>query len=125
MIKEWKGQFSPSIRSLAANLGSLDSEQTISLTLPSGEQLPIAISKHTQFDETRGVFTGRIPDSPYSEVIFSYVNQAVSGSIMTPETGEVIEIKNAGNGYQYIVQVDATKLGSCGICAENKSNNAL
>lgn len=104
-------------------MGKMDGERLVTLALPSGENLEIVIAKHIQHDSHRGVLTGRIPDSKYSEVIFSYVNQAISGSIMRPQTGEVLDIRNAGEGQQFLAQVDAHKLGTCGVCSpQDKAN---
>ena len=125
IIKEWKGQFSPSIQDLASRLGTENVSRLFKVRLPSGDELDIEISKNKQYSPTRGVFSGRVLGSEYSEAIFSYVNQAVSGSITLPQTGETIAIKNAGERFQYLAQVDASKLGSCGVCAENLKTGEL
>ena len=125
IIQEWKGQFSPRIQNLSASFSVSGAARQFNVQLPDGNDLEIEIIKNTQFDQNRGVFTGRVLGSEYSEAIFSYVNQAVSGSITMPQTGEILDIKNAGERYQYLAQVDANKLGSCGLCAPHNENEEL
>ncbi|MGK0237719.1 MAG: hypothetical protein ACI92G_001179 [Candidatus Pelagisphaera sp.] len=125
IIQEWKGQFSPRIQDLSASFSASGAARQFNVQLPDGNGLEIEIIKNTQFDQNRGVFIGRVIGSDHSEAIFSYVNQAVSGSITMPQTGEILDIKNAGEGYQYLAQVDANKLGSCGLCAPHNENEEL
>jgi hypothetical protein len=91
--------------------------------LPDGKDLDI--TQNTRFDKNRGVFTGRVLGSQHSEAIFSYVNQAVSGSMTMPQTGEILDIKNAGEGFQYLAQIDVNKLGSCGLCTPQSETEKL
>ena len=42
-----------------------------------------------------------------------------------PQTGEILDIKNAGEGFQYLAQIDVNKLGSCGLCATHSETEEL
>jgi len=51
----------------------------------------------------------------------SYVGDAVAGSIKNVETGTTWEVRNAGDGKQYLAKVNTEALGKCALCAEGES----
>ena len=66
IIQEWKGQFSPRIQDLSASFSVSGAARQFNVQLPDGNDLEIEIIKNTQFDQNRGVFTGRVLGSEYS-----------------------------------------------------------
>ncbi len=117
IIKQWRGKIDPSISSLAQRMLNEDTFKGIQLHFPEELSLHVSLKKHTAFSENRGVIQGEVVGSGSSEVYLSYVNQSVSGTIVNPEQNEIIEIRNAGDGYQYIALLDSNKLGGCAACA--------
>lgn len=116
-IKEWRGQLEPSLRDLKDLLESEGEEGVLAITLPDTTQVKITRMRYQSFGSNQGVLSGKILNDPFGEVVLSYVNQAVAGSIRDYRNDQVWEIRNAGEGRQFIAQVDVDALGVCGVCA--------
>ena len=112
IIEEWKGSFWSSLEGLDE---SWEGREML-LQLP-GESLLVTIGSVQRMGERAQVITGTIKGSEFGEFVISYVNQAIAGSIRMPSTNTVYEIRNAGEGVQYLAKVDADALGECGLCA--------
>lgn len=110
VVREWRGAFSPDIRLIdAAQIG-----QVVALRLPDGE-VAMQVLRVKRRDERSGVVSGRIEGTRFGEVSLSYANDAVAGSIRIPESNTVYEIRNAGDGQQFVASIDVSKLGECGL----------
>ena len=64
----------------------------------------------------KGVLTGNVKGSQFSEVLFSFVNEAIAGSIRLPERDTYYEIRNAGGGEQLLASIDVAAQGACAVC---------
>ena len=115
-IREWKGRIEPSLSDLKDKLKSEGEEGVVAITLPDATQIQMTRMRYQSFGGNQGVITGKIIGDTFGEVILSYVNQAVAGSIHDYRNDAVWEIRNAGEGSQYIAQVDVNALGECGVC---------
>jgi len=118
-LREWKGQMQPSLPELKAHVEREGEEGVLSISLPDGSQVDVTRMRYQSFGANQGAFTGRILGDTFGEVVFSYVNQAVAGSIRDFRNDNVWEIRNAGNGQQFLALVDVDALGECGVCAEH------
>lgn len=97
-LREWKGQMQPSLPELKAHVEREGEEGVLSISLPDGSQVDVTRMRYQSFGANQGAFTGRILGDTFGEVVFSYVNQAVAGSIRDFRNDNVWEIRNAGNG---------------------------
>lgn len=118
-IREWKGRLQPGLRALKDKLNAEGEEGVIAISLPDASQVQVTRMRFESFGPNQGVITGRILGDTFGEVVLSYVNQAVAGSIRDYRNDKVWEIRNAGEGRQYIAQVDVAALGECGVCKEH------
>jgi hypothetical protein len=115
-IREWKGRIQPSLTDLKDKLESEGEDGVVAITLPDATQVQVTRMRFESFGGNQGVITGKILGDTFGEVVLSYVNQAVAGSIHDHQNDAVWEIRNAGDGQQYIAQVDVSALGECGVC---------
>lgn len=118
-IREWRGRIQPALPKLRAKLESEGEDGVIAFSLPDATQINVTRLRYESFGLRQGVFTGKILGQRFGEVVLSYVNQAVAGSIHDYRNENVWEIRNAGSGQQYIAQVDVNALGECGVCKEH------
>lgn len=118
-IREWKGRMEPSLASLKQLLESEGEEGVLAISLPDSSQVQVTRMRYESYGANQGVYTGKILGDSFGEVVLSYVNQAVAGSIHDYRNDAVWEIRNAGDGRQYIAQVDVSALGECGVCKEH------
>lgn len=115
-IREWKGRMQPTLSELKRKLESEGEEGVLVFSLPDATQIQVTRIRFESFGANQGVFTGKILGDTFGEVVLSYVNQAVAGSIHDYRNDAVWEIRNAGDGSQYIAQIDVSALGECGVC---------
>lgn len=115
-IREWKGRIEPSLSDLKDKLESEGEGGVVAITLPDATRIQVTRMRYESFGGNQGVITGKILGDTFGEVVLSYVNQAVAGSIHDYQNDAVWEIRNAGDGQQYIAQVDVSALGECGVC---------
>jgi len=118
-IREWKGRIQPSLTDLKDKLESEGEDGVVAITLPDATQIQVTRMRFESYGRNQGVITGKILGDAFGEVVLSYVNQAVAGSIHDYRNDAVWEIRNAGDGRQYIAQVDVSALGECGVCKEH------
>lgn|GEM_PF-6630814 len=118
-IREWRGRIQPGLLELRAQLAREGEDGVIAFNLPDATQIKATRLRYESYGSNQGVFTGKILGDRFGEIILSYVNQAVAGSIHDYRNDNVWEIRNAGDGRQYIAQVDVTALGECGVCKEH------
>lgn len=118
-IREWRGRIEPSLSALQELLASEGEDGVLAISLPDASQIQVTRMRYEGFGAKQGVFTGKILGDTFGEVVLSYVNQAVAGSIHDYRNDAVWEIRNAGEGRQYIAQVDVNALGECGVCKEH------
>ncbi len=118
-MREWRGQLEPSLRDIKDLLKSEGEEGVLAISLPDATQVKVTRMRYQSFGSNQGVLSGKILGDPFGEVVLSYVNQAVAGSIRDYRNDMVWEIRNAGEGRQFIAQVDVDALGVCGVCAEH------
>lgn len=85
----------------------------LELPLPGGESLPVEVVHHEQRSPSRGTFIARAVDWEYSEVIVSYVDEAMTASIILPGQGH-FEIAYAGDGLHLLIEVDPDLIAECG-----------
>lgn len=113
VLKEWKGRLGPSLPLLDRYVGT---EESVYFSMPSGEPIPVRLTRHDVFSDTKGVYSGVLPEQTGGEVFLSYVNDAVGGGLQIPGRSLAWEVRNAGEGLQYIALVDTKDLGECGVC---------
>lgn len=118
-LREWKGQIQPSLPELRAHVEREGEDGVLAMSLPDGSRVDVTRMRYQSFGANQGAFTGKILGDTFGEVVLSYVNQAVAGSIRDFRSGNVWEIRNAGNGQQFLALVDVDALGECGVCAEH------
>ena len=118
-IREWKGRIQPTLPELKAKLAREGEDGVIAFSLPDATQIKATRLRYESYGSNQGVFTGKILGDRFGEIVLSYVNQAVAGSIHDYRNDNVWEIRNAGSGQQYIAQVDVNALGECGVCKEH------
>ncbi len=118
-IREWKGRLEPGLREIKVQLDTEGDDGVLAISLPNATQVKVTDLRYQPFGSNQGVISGKILGDPFGEVVLSYVNQAVAGSIRSYRSDEVWEIRNAGEGSQYIALVDVDALGVCGVCAEH------
>lgn len=113
VIAEWRGRLEPSIDgSLLSRIGG----GPISMTLPDGSSLAWEVERHLAHTDLRGSYLGKVVGSDLSRVLFSYSRDAVFGSINLGSAGELWEFRNAGDGEQVLALIDASEMGTCGVC---------
>ena len=116
-IREWRGRLEPSLTDIKDLLESEGEDGVLAISLPDATQVNVTRMRYQSFGSNQGVLSGKILGDPFGEVVLSYVNQAVAGSIRDYRNDQVWEIRNAGEGRQYIAQVDVEALGVCGLCS--------
>lgn len=117
VLRQWKGALSPSVRTLSVG-------DTFQLKIPGEKEFLIEVSSFKEFGENKGVVTGRLQGSQFGEAHFSYVNDAMAGSIRDPESDVYFEIWNAGNQQQYFAKIDVAAQGHCGVCSPDPSSRS-
>ena len=118
-LREWKGQLQPSLPELKAHVEREGEDGVLAISLPDGSRVDVTRMRYQSFGSNQGAFTGKILGDTFGEMVLSYVNQAVAGSIRDFRNDNVWEIRNAGNGQQFLALVDVDALGECGVCAEH------
>ncbi len=116
-IREWRGRIEPSLSTIKDLLEMEGEEGVLAISLPDSSQVKVTRMRFESFGPNQGVISGKILRDTFGEVVLSYVNQAVAGSIRDYRNDQVWEIRNAGGGRQFIAQVDVDALGVCGVCA--------
>jgi len=122
-IREWRGQLEPNLREIKNQLDIEGEDGVLAISLPDATQVEVTRLRYQAFGPNQGVISGKILGDPFGEVVLSYVNQAVAGSIRDYRNDQVWEIRNAGGGRQFIAQVDVDALGECGVCAVHGEAN--
>ncbi len=122
-IREWRGRIEPNLRDIKELLAAEGEEGILAISLPDATQVQVTHMRYQSFGANQGVISGKILGDTFGEVVLSYVNQAVAGSIRDYRNDMVWEIRNAGEGRQYIAQVDVDALGVCGVCAVHGEEN--
>lgn len=118
-LREWRGRIEPRLSELNALIEREGENGVLALSLPDASQVNVSRLRFQSFGSNQGAITGKILGDAFGEVVLSYVNQAVAGSIRDYRNENVWEIRNAGNGMQYLALVDVEALGRCGVCAEH------
>ncbi|HCR28714.1 MAG TPA: hypothetical protein DIV79_01690 [Opitutae bacterium] len=117
-FREWKGQIKPSLPELKAHVEREGEDGVLAISLPDGSRVDVTRMRYQSFGTNQGAFTGKILGDTFGEIVLSYVNQAVAGSIRDFRNDNVWKIRNAGDGQQFLALVDVDALGECGVCAE-------
>lgn len=113
--REWIVEFDSSLKRLASDLNENSSPVVLDFSQILG--LRVELSAYKPFDDNRGVFQGRVIGKDQSSVVLGIVNNAMAGSIKEGGDGATFEIRDAGNGRQYIAEVDVTAFGECHVCS--------
>ncbi len=116
-FREWKGRLEPNLNQLRETFSKVGPEGVLAIALPDATEVSVTRLRFESYGSFGGVLTGKILGDRFGEVVLSYVNEAVAGSIQDYRNESVWEIRNAGNGEQFVAQVNA--LGVCGVCKEH------
>jgi peptidyl-Asp metalloendopeptidase len=65
----------------------------------------LAIARHDARGASRGDIYARVDDRQFADAVLSYVDEAVAGTIVTPD-GELFQVRYAGAGVHRVVQLD-------------------
>jgi|GEM_PF-1431028 len=114
-LRELKGQMQPSLSELKASVEREGEKGVLAISLPDGSRVGVTRMRYQSLGANQGAFAGKILGDTFGEVVLSYVNQAVAGSIRDFRSDNVWEIRNAGNGQQILALVDVDALGKCGV----------
>jgi hypothetical protein len=85
--------------------------QTARILFPVSEHrvLDLGITRHDVHNATRGDLFALVDDAPLADAVLSYVDEAVAGSIVTPD-GELFVVRYAGNGIHRVMQLDPDRM---------------
>jgi hypothetical protein len=108
----WQGRLRP--HPSRWNIGS--EPMLFRLELPDGEMNSMRIDHVERVGETHVLFAGTIVGSEHSRVIFSLVNEALSGVVRLPNSGVSWELRHKGDRLLEWEKVDLNKLEKCGLC---------
>jgi hypothetical protein len=105
VIGEFAFRFDSPIRAqldAAANDG-----QPARVLFPVSESrvVDLGIVRHDAQSPARGELIARVDDVPLADAVLAYVDEAVAGTIVTPE-GELFQVRYAGNGVHRVTQLD-------------------
>jgi hypothetical protein len=114
-LRELKGQMQPSLSELKASVEREGEKGVLAISPPDGSRVGVTRMRYQSLGANQGAFAGKILGDTFGEVVLSYVNQAVAGSIRDFRSDNVWEIRNAGNGQQILALVDVDALGKCGV----------
>jgi hypothetical protein len=71
--------------------------------------LDLGITRHDVHSATRGDLFALVDDAPFADAVLSYVDEAVAGTIVTPD-GELFQVRYAGGGVHRVVQLDPHRM---------------
>ena len=74
-----------------------------------GRTVDLVITGHDAQDTTQGVLYARVDNQPFAQVVLAYVNEAVAGTIATPD-GETFIVRYAGGGVHRTLQLDPNQM---------------
>jgi hypothetical protein len=69
----------------------------------------LAITKHDARDARQGELYALVDDRKYADAVLAYVDDAVAGTIVTPE-GELFQVRYAGGGVHRVTQLDPERM---------------
>ena len=74
-----------------------------------GRVLDLGIKQHDARSATEGDLIGLVDDNPLADAVLAYVDEAVAGTIVTPE-GELFVVRYAGGGVHRVMQLDPERM---------------
>lgn len=86
---------------------------SIKIVFPDTSYATIDSVEHRKLGRNSGVFSGR---DAAGELTLSYVNEAIAGAYTSFTDETVWEIRNAGNGSQFVSLLDGASLRRCATC---------
>jgi hypothetical protein len=81
------------------------------MTFPvaDGRTVDLVITQHDAQDANHGILYARVDDRPFAQVVLAYGDEAVAGSIVTPD-GEMFIVRYAGGGVHRTLQLDPNRI---------------
>lgn len=118
IMRQWRARLEPRLRELGEAYQRGELEGGFTMPLFDGEEARINVRRFDAMGPERGTFRGAVTGEVYSLAVFSYVGGVESGTIQIPSRGEVYRLRDGGDGYVRLEQIDVSALGECGVCAE-------
>jgi hypothetical protein len=113
IVGEFAFRIEPSFREQLDAVMAQANATHLQFPVADGRMVDLAITRHEAGDATQGVLYGRVDDQPLSQVVLAYVDDAVAGSIVTPD-GEMFLVRYAGGGVHRTYQIDPERIPSEG-----------
>ncbi|MDQ8184726.1 hypothetical protein [Pelagicoccus sp. SDUM812002] len=112
----WLGAFEPPPSQWEKLRTSQSEVISFNLRTPDGVDHEVAFGRFTKIGTSKGIYSGAIKGSPFSEAMISFVGDAIVGSMRLPGQGIGWEVRNQGSGVQKFEKVDLAKLPACAAC---------
>jgi hypothetical protein len=74
-----------------------------------GRVLDLGITRHDIRTDKQGELYGLVDDTQYADAVLAYVDEAVAGTIVTPD-GELFQVRYIGNGVHRVLQLDPNRM---------------
>jgi hypothetical protein len=105
VISEFLFRFDAALREQLDAVTVQGQQTRILFPVSEGRVVDLAITNHDRHDATHGELYARVDDQPFADAVLAYVDDAVAGTILTPQ-GELFQVRYAGNGVHRVTQLD-------------------
>lgn len=117
ILREWRGRLTPSINEAVQRLLLDEGNRELKIKISKDFEFSLTVEKVISYKELEGVVTGKIVGDEFSSFSIAYVNSAIDGIIRDYRNQSIWEIRNAGNGEQFLVEVDTEAKSECRSCS--------